>query len=108
MSREMRGLKEFAKGRTPRQHDLNPRSDRKLDLTAGTKGQPLGLPIQKRAIPESDLAPDPRTPFEKTIRQLALAAMSVCHHDCGEQDIEWHHEVKALERRFFEILGAKS
>lgn len=67
----------------------------------------MGTDYKLKTIPESERAPDPRTPFERTIRKLAEAAMSVCHHDCGETDIEWHHEIRALERKFFAILGAK-
>ena len=50
------------------------------------------------------VASGPVSTFDRKLRLLAEAAMSVCHHDCGECDPEWHYEVEAMERKFRKIL----
>jgi hypothetical protein len=57
--------------------------------------------------PETEVLREPKDKFERTVRQLAEAAMSAIHHDSSEADPEYTHEVAALERRFGLILRGK-
>lgn len=45
-----------------------------------------------------------RTPFGELLHDLADAAMSVNHHDIGEDEPEYIHETEAMKRRFRPIL----
>lgn len=56
---------------------------------------------------DANIAPEPATSYDMKIRKLAEAAMSVCNGDCGESDVEWHHEIIALEGKFRKILGGR-
>ena len=46
----------------------------------------------------------PRTDFAEMVRSLAEAAMSVTHHDIGNHEPEYWHEIEAMEERFSKIL----
>jgi chromosome segregation ATPase len=50
---------------------------------------------------------DPRGKFQKVVRRLAEAAMSVSNHDSAEYEIGYIHEVQSMERKFAAILRGK-
>lgn len=65
----------------------------------------MSTTYENSRVPESEKVSVPKTAFDRTIRELADAAMSVCNHDCSpEYDVEWHHEVKTMEDKFRKIL----
>jgi hypothetical protein len=67
------------------------------------------LRYELKEIPHHERAKEPKTPFDRAIRELAEAAMKVCRHDCGpEFDIEWHHEIKAMEEKFRRIVRLRA
>lgn len=49
----------------------------------------------------------PRTPREKLLRDLALAAMSITHHDASEHEDGFIHEVRYMEIKFAAVLRGK-
>ena len=53
---------------------------------------------------ENAILTAPSSPFQECLRQLAVAAMSVTHHDAADTEPGYIHEVQAMERRFRPIL----
>ncbi len=53
-----------------------------------------------------DFLNEPSTVLEETMRALAEAAMSCTHHDIGDTEPEYIHEVNAMEHKFRPILQA--
>lgn len=49
---------------------------------------------------------EPRSDFQRLIRELAEDAMSVTHHDAAESEPGYIHEVQAMERRFRKRLAS--
>lgn len=50
---------------------------------------------------------EPKGIFQLTIRKLAEAAMAVTHHDIGDDEPSYVHEVRTLEAKFTNILRGK-
>ena len=47
---------------------------------------------------------EPKTPFQRLVRELAEKAMQITHHDASEDEIGFIHEVDLMERRFGPII----
>lgn len=47
---------------------------------------------------------EPRTPFQRLLRNLAEEAMAVTHHDISETEPEYANEVREMEKRFSRVL----
>lgn len=69
----------------------------------------FGTATRRKIHSDEDLEelPEPKTKGQRTIRQLAEAAIGVTMHDVGDDLPEYRNAIKAMESRFAKILKGK-